>query len=138
MGGAAVRLSDEPNYQTRRDSPILWLTTTKEKRRTPMDDSINQRAQATAALAEMFYEKALSAKDLAYLEADAIDVGHERMTEALVLALEFLDAHLLEIKPKGFKVHDIRSRCLATEIGEVTFLELGFPWCIRYGAHHIP
>lgn len=74
---AAVRLSNEPNYQTRRDSPILWLTTTKEKRRTPMDDSTNLRTQAIASLSQMLFERVCRASDLGNLEREAIDIGHE-------------------------------------------------------------
>ena len=43
------------------------------------------------------------------------------MVEALGLALEALDARLLAQKTEGISVHDVRSRTLATEIGDVGF-----------------
>lgn len=43
------------------------------------------------------------------------------MAEALGLALEALDARLLAQKTEGISVHDVRSRTLATEIGDVGF-----------------
>lgn len=86
-----------------------------------MDDSTNPRARAIAALAEMFFESAHLSGDLAHLESNAIKCGHDCMAEALGLALEALDAKLLRDKPASLKAHDIRSRTLATEIGDVTF-----------------
>lgn len=61
------------------------------------------------------------AGDLAQLESSAIDIGHGCMVEALGLALEALDARLLAQKTEGISVHDVRSRTLATEIGDVGF-----------------
>lgn len=86
-----------------------------------MQDSTNPRAQAIAALAEMFFEIALSSRDLASLESGAIDLGHGCMAEALGYALEALDARLLAEKPAGLTAHDIRSRTIATEVGDVSF-----------------
>lgn len=86
-----------------------------------MDDSTNPRSQATASLAEMFLERARRASDLASLEADVIDLGHKCMAEALAIALEALDAHLLSERPDHLRVHDVRPRSLATEIGDVDF-----------------
>ena len=86
-----------------------------------MGDSTNPRTQAIAALAELFFESACRSADLAQLESSAIDIGHGCMAEALGLALEALDARLLAQKPEGISVHDVRSRTLATEIGDVGF-----------------
>ena len=86
-----------------------------------MDDSTNPRARAIAALAEMFFECALHRESLASLESDVINLGHNCMTEALGLALEALDCQLLANKPADLCAHDIRSRTLATEIGDVSF-----------------
>lgn len=86
-----------------------------------MDDSTNPKAQAVAALAQMFFEEACRSADLSQLESDAIGIGHRCMADALGLALEALDAHLLAEKPGGLRVHDIRPRTLATEIGDVAF-----------------
>lgn len=86
-----------------------------------MEDSTNPRTQAIAALAELFFESACRSADLAQLESSAIDIGHGCMAEALGLALEALDARLLAQKTEGISVHDVRSRTLATEIGDVGF-----------------
>ena len=86
-----------------------------------MEDSTNPRTQAIAALAELFFESACRSADLAQLESSAIDIGHGCMAEALDLALEALDARLLAQKTEGISVHDVRSRTLATEIGDVGF-----------------
>lgn len=86
-----------------------------------MEDSTNPRTQAIAALAELFFESACRSADLAQLESSAIDIGHGCMAEALGLALEALDARLLAQKTEGISVHDVRSRTLATEIGDMGF-----------------
>lgn len=76
-----------------------------------MEDSTNPRTQAIAALAELFFESACRSADLAQLKSSAIDIGHGCMAEALGLAQ----------KTEGISVHDVRSRTLATEIGDVGF-----------------
>lgn len=86
-----------------------------------MADDTNPRARAIAALAEMFFEKARAATSFSKLESEVTDLGHGCMTEALGLALEALDAHLLARKPSDLHVHDIRQRNLATEMGDVRF-----------------
>ena len=86
-----------------------------------MEDYTNPRTQAIAALAELFFESACQSADLAQLESSAIDIGHGCMAEALGLALEALDARLHAQKTEGISVHDVRSRTLATEIGDVGF-----------------
>lgn len=86
-----------------------------------MANDTNPRSLAIAALAELFFEKACTATCFSNLESDVIDLGHECMTEAFGLALESLDAQLLAQKPSGLRVHDIRPRNLATEIGDVAF-----------------
>ncbi len=91
-----------------------------------MQNDTNLEHKAIAALAELFYEKALCASEFASFEAASIEVGHKCIAEAVALALEALDAHLLEQKPDDLKVHDIRTRTLATEVGDVSFT------CRRY------
>ena len=86
-----------------------------------MDDDTNPRARAIAAFAEMFLEKARAETSFADLEREAIDLGHRCMAEALGLALEALDAHLLANRPAGLRPHDVRPRTLASEIGDVSF-----------------
>lgn len=46
-----------------------------------MDDSINPRARAIAALAEMFLDLAFGSEDFAAIESKAIDLGHGCMAE---------------------------------------------------------
>lgn len=86
-----------------------------------MQNSTSPRVYAIAALTEMFLEKAYCSQDIAQLETDVIKIGHSCIAEAFGLALEAYDAQLLKDKPKDLKVHDIRSRTLATEIGDVSF-----------------
>lgn len=86
-----------------------------------MADDTNLQARATAALAELFFEKACMATSFSSLESEAMDLGHRCMSEAFGLALEALDARLLAQKPSGLHAHDIRRRNLATEMGDVTF-----------------
>lgn len=86
-----------------------------------MHDSSNPRARAIAALAEMFLDLSLGSESFASIESKAIDLGRGCMAEALGLALEAYDAHLLGSKPRGLRSHDIRERTLATEIGDVSF-----------------
>ena len=86
-----------------------------------MSDDTNPLARAIGALSELFFEKALAADDLASLERGAIEIGHECMTEALAIALESLDAKLLAERPESLRVHDVRRRMFATEIGDVSF-----------------
>lgn len=77
--------------------------------------------RATAALAELFFETACAATSFPDLESDAIDLGHGCVAEAFGLALEALDAQLLAERPESLRVHDIRPRSLATEIGDASF-----------------
>lgn len=86
-----------------------------------MHDDTNPRARAIGALAEIFFEIVVSADDLGSFERDALHIGHDCMASAIGLALEALDARLLAQKPKRLKVHDVRDRTLATEIGDVSF-----------------
>lgn len=86
-----------------------------------MADDTNPQVRAIAVLAELFFEKACAATSFSDLESEIIETGHRCMSEALGLALEALDAHLLAQKPSELHVHDIRQRNLATEIGDVGF-----------------
>lgn len=86
-----------------------------------MEDDTNPRGRAIAALAEIFFESVLDDCSLADFESNAIDVGHECIAEALGLALEAYDARLMGMRPASLKTHDVRSRTLATEVGDVHF-----------------
>lgn len=86
-----------------------------------MANDTNPRARAIAALTELFFETACAATSFSDLESEAIDLGHGCMAQAFGLALEALDAQLLAERPESLRVHDIRRRSLATEIGDVSF-----------------
>lgn len=101
-----------------------------------MADDANPRARAIGALAEMFAETAFSADGFASLERSVTDVGHECPADAFALALEALDAKPLAERAPSPKVHDVRPRTLATEIGGAA----GPPWLAsqadgRHGGH---
>lgn len=84
-----------------------------------MQDDINPRARAIGALAELFTEFIYSGCGFASFERDAIDLGHDCMSEAMALALEAYDSSLMAQRPDGLASHDIRPRTLATEIGDL-------------------
>lgn len=86
-----------------------------------MQDDTNPRAKAIGALAELFLPIASDAADFAAFECAAIDAGHACVAEAMALALEALDARLMEKRPRSLKCHDVRRRVLATEVGDVSF-----------------
>ena len=86
-----------------------------------MTDDTNPRARAIGALCELFLDRFADGADFADIEYAVIEEGHACMREAFGLALEALDARLLQTRPKDLKVHDVRSRTLATEIGDLTF-----------------
>ena len=90
-----------------------------------MTDHTNPRARAIGALAELFFDRLIAGigadAGFAEIEYDMIEAGHACMREALALSLEAFDALLLQTRPKTLKVHDVRSRTLATEIGDMTF-----------------
>ena len=86
-----------------------------------MTDDTNPRARATGALAEIFLEAAASAGDFGSFEREALRAGHACMAEAIGIAPEALDARLLARKRRGLRVHDVRTRTLATEVGDVAF-----------------
>ncbi len=88
-----------------------------------MADDSSPMARAIAALTELFAEAAASAADFAALESSCMDVGHGCMAAALGRALERADAELMASRPDGLRVHDRRPRTLATEMGDVTFLQ---------------
>lgn len=87
-----------------------------------MSDDTNHRAQAIAALTDMFIETALAAFEVSALESDCIDLGHECMACAQGRVLEAFDEALMAARGDGLVVHDRRSRTLATEVGGVSFL----------------
>ncbi len=87
-----------------------------------MANDTNQKARAIDALTDSFAEIALASPDLAALESDCIDLGHECIAAALGRALEALDDALMAKRPDGLSVHDRRPRILATEVGDVSFL----------------
>ncbi len=86
-----------------------------------MFDDTNPRARAIGALAELFFSEFGSARNFAEIEADVIDIGHECMADALGLAIEAFDQALMAQKSTMLKVHDIRQRTLASEIGDISF-----------------
>lgn len=86
-----------------------------------MQNDTNLRTKATAVLAEIFFNSSINSLDMAEFEAAAIDIGHQCIAEAMGLALEALDEKLFKERASGLKVHDKRSRCLLTEVGDVNF-----------------
>lgn len=89
-----------------------------------MNDDTPARARAIEALEELFLSLIHFCMDIEALESQVIDAGHECMAEAFARALEGYDDALYATRSEGLKVHDIRKRTLATEIGDVCF-------CIR-------
>lgn len=86
-----------------------------------MEDSTNPRARATAALAELFLAEARRAGGFRGFEDAAVGVGHACMADAMGLAPESLDSELMAARPKSLACHDVRTRTLATEVGDVSF-----------------
>lgn len=87
-----------------------------------MKDNTSLKAAAVAALADMFARIASASPDMAALESDCIDLGHDCIATALGRALEALDDELMTTRADGLSVHDRRPRTLATEVGDVSFL----------------
>lgn len=87
-----------------------------------MGDDTSLKAAAVAALADMFAKIASASPDMAVLESDCIDLGHECIAIALGCALEALDDTLTLSRADGLIVHDRRPRTLATEVGDIDFL----------------
>lgn len=80
------------------------------------------RAAAAAALADVFTDILLEAPgSFEAFERAAIEAGHSAMAAAMGRALERYDAALCLDPPPGCRAHDVRARCLATEVGDVRF-----------------
>lgn len=88
-----------------------------------MADDSSPRARAIEALAELFLEEAEESADFALLESACMDIGHQCMGVALGRVLEAMDDRLMESRPDGYVVHDRRPRALATEMGDVSFVQ---------------
>ena len=79
-------------------------------------------AAAEAALADVFTGILMAGgTDFAAFERDALAEGHAIMARSLGRALERRDAALCADLPSCLRVHDVRSRTLATTLGDVAF-----------------
>lgn len=58
---------------------------------------------------------------LARFEDEAIRIGHDAIAKAMGRALEILDEELCSDLPEGMRIHEVRGRALATEVGDVSF-----------------
>jgi len=86
------------------------------------DTTTKSRAEASALLAPVFLEILCEeGVDFESFEGRAISVGHAVIAEAMSIAIERLDARLCADLPEGCRVHDRRSKTLATEVGDLTF-----------------
>lgn len=87
------------------------------------NDTASKAEIASAALADLFDEelRAMGSPDAASLEDRLLGVGHEVMARAFAGALQRHDLRICASLPEGAKVHDRRSRTLATKMGDVTF-----------------
>lgn len=87
------------------------------------NDTALTAPRAVAALADVFRDILREDSDLGFadFEERAILAGHEAMARALGLALTRRDRELRLDLPSGWRVHDVRTRTLATEVGDVEF-----------------
>lgn len=88
-----------------------------------MADDSSPKARAIAALTELFLEKTEACSDFSVLESICMDAGHECMSVSLGRALEARDEELMRSRPEGYVAHDKRTRTLATEMGDVSFVQ---------------
>lgn len=88
-----------------------------------MADDSSPRARAIAALTELFLEETEACSDFAALESICIDIGHACMSVSLGRLLEARDDELMRSRPEGLVVHDRCARTLATEIGDISFVQ---------------
>lgn len=86
-----------------------------------MNDTAAPRT-ASSLLAPIFLEILCEdGMDFESFESRAIDVGHSVIAEAMPMAIERLDSRLCAALPDGCRVHDTRSKTLATEVGDLSF-----------------
>lgn len=86
-----------------------------------MNDTAAPRT-ASSLLAPIFLEILCEdGMDFESFESRAIDVGHSVIAEAMSMAIERLDSRLCAALPDGCRVHDTRSKTLATEVGDLSF-----------------
>ena len=77
---------------------------------------------ASSLLAPIFLEILCEdGVDFESFESRAIAVGHSVIAEAMSMAIERLDERLCAALPEGCRVHDVRSKTLATEVGDLSF-----------------
>lgn len=88
-----------------------------------MADDSSPRARAIAALTELFLEETEACVDFATLESVCIDIGHACMRVSLGRLLEIRDDELMRSRPDGYVAHDKRPRALATELGDILFMQ---------------
>lgn len=88
-----------------------------------MADDSSPKARAIAALTELFLEATEACSDFAALESACMDIGHACMSASLGRLLEARDDELMQSRPEDYIVHDKRARTLATEIGDVSFVQ---------------
>lgn len=89
-----------------------------------MNDS-KLMSQASAQLAQIFINFLPEISDFRDFEDKVIEAGHSCMQHAFSLALETLDFQLMSDRnpEDGLRVHDRRQRVLATEIGDICFMQ---------------
>lgn len=86
-----------------------------------MNDTAAPRT-ASSLLAPIFLEILCEDEiDFESFESRAIAVGHSVIAEAMSAAIERLDERLCSDLPEGCRVHDVRSKTLATEVGDLSF-----------------
>ena len=85
------------------------------------DDTPSAVSKAASALSDAFLElmSDRSHEGFASIERAAWTLGNQAMALGLARALEALDRRLCESLPSGTRVHDVRSRTLLTEAGDV-------------------
>lgn len=86
-----------------------------------MNDTATLR-EASSLLAPVFLEILCEdGMDFGSFESRAIAVGHSVVAEAMSAAIERLDAKLCAELPEGCRVHDRRTKTLASEVGDLSF-----------------
>ena len=82
----------------------------------------NVRDAAIAYLCDTFFEIVhTDSQSMEKSEDLCIQEGHKLLSVAFAKALERYDKELCSHLPEGVHIHDIRSRSLATKMGDVTF-----------------
>lgn len=88
-----------------------------------MENDNSTIGQIVCALTDIFTRIIQNSTDIASFECEAIDLCHRCLANAMGRAIEAYDDILLEKRPQGLYVHDKRSRTIATEIGDVSFMQ---------------